>query len=90
MLINLNALSNVVFCNDDVLSDNNKKKIRTSYLRRAMILGNLYKRRVKLFFKTVNGQIKSIEATVWAVGDEYVSLRAGKAIPVKSILSVEF
>jgi len=55
-----------------------------------MALGNLYKRRVNVHFRTMDGYLKRVEATVWSVGEEFISFRAGISLPIKAIEKIEF
>ena len=78
----------------DAIRSAKGKKERTLKLEKAMKLGNTTHDKVRIYFKTVDEQVLSIEGTVWAVGasgsDSFVSLKGGKSIPVKSIIDVEF
>jgi hypothetical protein len=58
-----------------------------SDLFRAMIIGNSSQGKVKIEFETQNGP-HSVETTVWAATDRYVSLKGGVNIPVGSINEV--
>ncbi len=61
---------------------NNDKK-----LYRAMLLGNGYHNKVKIFFATTEGQ-RQVETTVWAYTERYVILKGGVFIPVESVIDV--
>ncbi|MTI33063.1 hypothetical protein [Xanthovirga aplysinae] len=78
----------------DAIRSTKGRRERLIKLEKAMKLGNTTHDKVKIYFKTVDEQVLSIEGTVWAVGtsggDSYVSLKGGKTIPVKSIIDVEF
>ncbi|MCP4437832.1 MAG: hypothetical protein GY810_02725 [Aureispira sp.] len=88
--VEINKLKELLFAKDEVLVDVKKVLSRKFHLKRALLLGNLYKRKVTLKFKTIEGSLRRVEATVWAVGDKFVSLKAGITIPIKSIVSVEY
>lgn len=88
--INIYKVKEFIFSKEDVLKDAKRIVLRKFHLRRALLLGNLYKRKVTLVFKTLEGQMEKVETTVWAVGDRFVSLKAGITIPIKSIISVEY
>ena len=88
--VKLSAIKEFIFPKDDVVKEKRKLDLRKYNLRRAMALGNLYKRRVKVYFRTVDGYLKRVDATVWAVGDEFVSFRSGISIPIRSVEQVEF
>ena len=36
------------------------------------MLGNLYKRKVKIKMQTAEGILKKIDTTIWSVGEEFV------------------
>jgi hypothetical protein len=57
---------------------------RTAYLHRAQTLSNLLQSKVKLTFETANGSLYQVETTVWAVGDDFISLKGGIVIPVNA------
>jgi hypothetical protein len=88
--LNLEDLPRISFTNNEVHEDEFRRLIRKVNLRKAMKLGNLYKRKVIIYFKTLEGILKKIEVSVWAVGEEFVSLKAGRTIPIHSIDHVEF
>ena len=87
--LNFDQLSSVNFAHQEVLESAEAIKTRNADLEKAMILGNAYKGKVKLFFKTHLGEEMAIYGTVWAMGDQYVSLKGDKQIPVQSITKVE-
>lgn len=60
---------------------------RDRQLYRAMILGNSYKQKVKIFFKDLVSY-KSVETTVWFVGDKHVSLKQGVLLPKNTIYKI--
>lgn len=88
--IKLNSIKELNFSPDDVVRDVKRKTLRKYNLGRAMALGNLYKRKVRVKFRTVDGYLKRVEATVWAVGEEFISFKSGVSIPIKSVEQVEF
>lgn len=68
----------------------NHRKNRLQYdLTRARRLGNLYKRKVVLKVRTVEGYVKKVEATVWSFCEDYVSLGHGHNIPMSSVEEIE-
>jgi len=86
-LINKKDVRILKFDDRDALLSNELKKIRERDLKKAMILGNSYKHKVKLFFRDCNS-FKHVETTVWCVDEKYVSLKAGILIPKKSIYKI--
>lgn len=90
MNIAVDTLENVTFTKEDVHSDRDRVARRKYNLRKATKLGNLYKRKVIIRFRTLEGYLKKVEARVWSLGEEYVSLKGGMNIPVRSVEEVEF
>ena len=83
---NINKLS---FVNIDVIEDLEAKKSRYNNLKRAAILGNIHKRKIKIIFKSSEGMFK-VETTVWSRNEKYVTLKGGVSIPISSIFKVNF
>ena len=85
-------LSSLDFCQDDVLESENeeRKSKRIKDLKKATTLGNGYRRKVKLIFKKSDGLVNQVETTIWAVGNSFVTLKAGTTIPINSIYKVDF
>jgi hypothetical protein len=88
-IINKEQISNFQFSKKDVLSSKEDQKLRMADLHRAQTLGNLLQSKVKLIFESAEGIVYQVETTVWAVGNEYVSLKGGKVIPISSIHRVD-
>ncbi len=57
-------------------------------IEQAVILGNAFHNKVKIFFATIDGT-KDVETTAWAATSDGVCLKAGAFIPLKSIQRVE-
>lgn len=56
-------------------------------LKKAMVLGNSYKQKIKIFFKDIVS-LRYVETTVWFVGDKHVTLKEGITIPKNKIYKV--
>lgn len=78
------------FCRQDVLESTEAQKKRMWDLNRASVLGNGYRGKVEITFKTAEGELKRVDTTVWAVDDKYMSLKGGCCIPISSVVNVEF
>jgi hypothetical protein len=78
------------FAPTEVLKGDWEKVYRLFSLRRAERLGNSFKGKVRIFFRTHDNETKVVDTTVWATTDDYVSLKGGVSIPIRSILGVEF
>ena len=73
----------------EVLQDNHEITQRTRRLKRAEKLGNNYKSKSKIAFKSLEGLFR-VETTVWATTEKFVSLKGGVLIPIHCIKGVEF
>jgi len=80
-------IDQVQFVENEVLSDSISIKERKIALNRALILGNAYRRKVKIIFSTTDG-IKQVETTIWAVTEEKIILKGGRLIPINAIHKV--
>ena len=82
-------ISQLNFDKREVLENPDERKIRMADLHRAQTLGNLLQTKVKLIFETADRQVYQVETTVWAVGQEFVSLKGGIYLPINSIIQVD-
>ncbi len=78
----------LTFESEDVISEESQKIQRTILLHTAMLLGNCFKDKVTIVFKTQEG-INEVKTTVWAATEESIVLKGGAMIPVKSIVDVK-
>lgn len=56
-------------------------------LERAVRLGNEYKGKTQITFMTDEGA-KRIETTVWTLTDEFIQIKGGVSIPLKSLVEI--
>ncbi|MBS4072596.1 hypothetical protein ACFPIK_10070 [Algoriphagus aquatilis] len=82
-------IAQLTFGKREVLENPDERKARMADLHRAQTLGNLLQTKVKLIFETADRQVFQVETTVWAVGQEFVSLKGGIYLPIQSILQVD-
>lgn len=61
----------------------------TSKLYDAQRLGNEFKAKTVITFMTEDGP-KRVETTVWSLTENYIQLKAGVLIPLKSLIDVSF
>ncbi|TXK28397.1 hypothetical protein FVR03_20875 [Pontibacter qinzhouensis] len=88
-LIEKERISTLHFSKEDVLKDPNARSRRSYDINRATILGNAYRNKAAITFRTDEGELKTVETTVWANDDKFVMLKAGTFLPLKSIVKVE-
>jgi Flp pilus assembly CpaE family ATPase len=88
-IINKEQISRLQFSKNEVLKEKGQIAKRNELLRSAVYAGNLLKQKVKLFF-VAEETTQMVETTVWHADSEYVVLKAGAFVPVRSIIKIEF
>jgi len=83
-------IPSLTFKKEEVLEEKELQTRRKVNLAKAMTLGNGDKRKVKIYFELEEGEKNMVETTIWAVGQDFVTLKAGALIPVHAISEVEF
>ena len=63
------------------------RKINDKKLFRAMLLGNGFHNKVKIYFTTTEGE-RMVQTTVWAFTERFVMLKGNVFIPVDAITNV--
>ncbi len=58
-------------------------------LQYAMRLGNEFKGKTTITFETKQGP-KTVSTTVWSVMDNFLQLKGGMTIPLRSIIDVHY
>ena len=79
------ALPNLKFSKSEVIQDPEQRKLRAADLYRAQTLGNLLHTKVNITFETEDHQFYIVNTTVWAVGNDFVSLKSGIFLPIQCI-----
>ncbi len=77
------------FSKKEVISDLTARNERLFSLFRSQTLGNLLQTKVKITFEAADEQIYTVDTTVWAVGNSFISLKGGIYLPISSILHIE-
>lgn len=57
-------------------------------LERAVRLGNEFKGKTMITFMTDQGP-KKIETTIWTLTEEFIQIKGGVSIPLKSLLEIQ-
>ena len=78
------------FKHEEVLDNAEAQKRRMWDLNRASMLGNGYRGKVEITFRTAEGELRRVDTTVWAVDEKYMTLKGGCFIPISCIVGVEF
>ncbi len=82
-LIEKEEVVNYHFANADSKNTN----ITKDKLERALRLGNEFKSKTIITFQTDQGP-KKIETTVWTLTDEFIQIKGGVSIPLKSLIEI--
>lgn len=90
MRVEKENLKNYIFIKEDVISDIKLQKRRYANIQRAVKLGNGFKNKVKIFFRTKDNDLYFVETTVWGAGKEYIELKGGVNIPIQAIEKIDF
>lgn len=77
------------FTKTEVLNTDFDKDRRKEDLFRAMVLGNTYRKKVKITFETKSGT-KVVETTVWAATEQNIILKGGIYVPICCISNIDF
>ncbi|UYZ60429.1 hypothetical protein [Hymenobacter latericus] len=78
------------FPHEDVLPTVAEQKVRRFDAERACALGNNYHGKLDIYFQTEDGRVKRVQTTVWAVHENYITLKAGITIPLNAIIGFDF
>lgn len=89
VLIPKEQIPQLSFAKREVISDLDERKQRMSSLYRSQTLGNLLQTKVKITFEAADEQIYLVDTTVWEVGENFISLKGGIYLPIRSILHVD-
>jgi len=83
--INKENIKDLKFTLNDVLDAPEAKKTRAADLHRALILGNLLQNKVQIVFEDKTQKLYEVDTTVWAVGDQFITLKGGIHLPINAI-----
>lgn len=81
-------LDEIEFVEEEVLGSAGERRRRAFLLEQAMILGNGFKKKVRIYFMSKNGPCM-LETTVWGVTERNVLFKGGRTLPISSIYRVE-
>ena len=87
-IIEKEDIANLKFPAEEVLTDENDRKLRNAELERGTTLGNIDHYKIKIIFED-DTSIKQVETTIWAQGEENIVLKQGGYIPVHRIHQVK-
>ncbi|TPE42616.1 hypothetical protein [Pontibacter mangrovi] len=89
-LINKERIATLKFSKTDVLQDPDAKSRRYYAANRATILSNTFRTKSMITFKTDTGELKRVEAALWGLDKDFVLLRSGMFLPIRSILEINY
>lgn len=89
-LINKERIPSFKFSKKDVLQDQDAKSRRYYDANRATILSNTYRTKSMITFKTDTGEKKCVEAALWGLDKDFVLLKSGMFLPLRSILKINY
>ncbi len=85
--INKEDIAALTFNNIEVLTSNEQKFERSNLLKQGAILGNAYKHKLKILFRTSEGTW-AVYTTIWMATEYHVQLKGGIMIPVNAIQNI--
>lgn len=86
-LIEKEKIDKLTFPKGEVLGSNEAIKIKRIKLENAVRLGNIEHYKVKIIFGANEG-LMIVNTTVWAITNNYISLKGGITIPIKRIFEI--
>ena len=88
ILVEKEAVADLHFPKEDVLTDSAQKLLRDEGINRANSLGNLEHYKVKIYFADNTGS-KWVNTTIWGVTDEAILLKQNVVLPIHRIIKLE-
>jgi hypothetical protein len=76
-------------CTYEKLSSIEQEANLRQKLHKAMILGNTHRGKVEIIFCDDDG-LKKVHTTVWAKGEQFITLKGGVWIPISKIVDIIF
>ncbi|SFS38072.1 hypothetical protein [Sphingobacterium wenxiniae] len=66
-----------------------KSAVLQDKLKSALRLGNEFKSKTTIAFQTTDGP-KRVETTVWSLTENYLQIKGGVLIPLKSVIEIDY
>lgn len=76
------------FPSSEVLPSAHERTKRDNELIKALLLGNNYRTKVRIFFED-DEDLKVVETTIWGVSDNDVLLKGDLVIPKRRIIEIQ-
>lgn len=87
-IVSRDAIREINFPNEEVISDEENKKQRSRKIHRATSLGNLEQQKVHIIFNDDNG-LKRVHTTIWAQTESKIILKGNVQLPVHRIVDIQ-
>ncbi|MCB2376768.1 hypothetical protein LGH70_04205 [Hymenobacter sp. BT635] len=84
------TIASLRFPGHDVLALPAQQQWRRYEAERATMLGNGYHNKVDIYFQTADGALKRVYTTVWACDSDYLTLKSGTSLPLRSVVGFDF
>jgi hypothetical protein len=82
-------LPHVNFGAEEVLDSPKAILERKQAIEKAVVLGNGYKSKVRIFFKSKHHEEMCVYTTIWSYGGRFILLKSDTPIPVHAITRIE-
>jgi len=82
-------ISQLTFPKENVLINEDNRKVLKAKIDKALKLGNALKGKVKILFEDSEG-MKTVETTIWGVTDKNILLKKTTIIPIRRIYDIKF
>lgn len=82
------SLKDFSFPKEDIQLSKADKDLRNQNIRRATKLGNNSKNKCRIIFHD-GESLKLVETTIWAHGEENISLKYGVTIPINRVAAIK-
>ena len=89
-LIEKEDVATLHFAPNDVLPDKSARQRRRADADRAVTLCNTYHGKLDIYFQTANGAVKRMAPTVWAADTNFLTLKSGTSLPLRTVLGFDF
>lgn len=89
-VIDKDQIPGLHFAHEDVLTDPAAIRQRRHDAERATSLGNNYHGKLDVYFQTADGAVKRVYTTIWAMHQEYLTLKSGITLPLHAVLGFDF
>jgi hypothetical protein len=83
-------LTTLSYPTTDVLSSVTERILRQRDAERATALGNNYRGKLDIYFKTADGMSHRVYTTVWASSAEHLTLKSGTSLPIRAVVGFDF